>query len=85
VRFFINISIGQRNPADTPVEEIYRAGVCTCRPEESLVDAIARMGENGVRRLVVIDADGEPCGILSLEDAAPESDVAAALAQTNST
>lgn len=77
-----------RNPAETSVEDAYSPGVYTCSEDEPLVDAITRMARHAVRRLVVVDADDQPSGILSLADAAladaAESHVAAALAQSDS-
>lgn len=49
--------------------------LATVGQDDDLLDALAKMRERGVRRLVVVDGDGLLAGILSLQD------VLAALAQ----
>ncbi len=51
----------------------------TAMPDEDLHAAIARMRENAVRRIPVIE-EGKPVGVLSLGDAAIEEDPNSALA-----
>ena len=44
--------------------------VATCRSDEDITVAAQRMIESRVRRLPVVDADGNLCGLLSLSDLA---------------
>jgi CBS domain-containing protein len=46
------------------------SAVITCRPEDSLGDAERLMEDRMVRRLVVVDDQRKPVGILSLDDLA---------------
>jgi len=43
---------------------------CSCRPADSLRQALARMVEASVRRLVVVDGNNRALGVLSLSDIA---------------
>lgn len=62
------IARGER-PWELPVREVMTRHPLICRPDEVLVPAVERMVEQGVRRLIVVDAD-KVVGILSLEDLA---------------
>jgi CBS domain-containing protein len=66
----ICIALGTRNrPASTIlVENVMTTAVETCREDEDVVDALARMKERRVRRLPVVDDRGKLVGILSLND-----------------
>jgi len=62
--------VAERLGLDTPVSEVMTAGVETCTEDENVADAAARMGARQIRRLVVLNADGQLAGILSLGDIA---------------
>jgi CBS domain-containing protein len=55
---------------DTPVAEVMTEGVETCREDDNVADATAKMGQKQIRRLVVLDEGGKLAGILSLGDVA---------------
>jgi len=55
---------------DSPISEVMTDEVLTCREDDNLADAAARMGANQVRRLVVLNAQDRLTGILSLGDLA---------------
>ena len=55
---------------DTPVSEVMTEGVETCREEDNVADAAAKMGTRQIRRLVVLNEQGRLAGILSLGDIA---------------
>lgn len=55
--------------AELPVARVMSGPVQTCTPDETVADALARMGERRVRRLAVVDDAGELVGVLSLADA----------------
>ena len=54
----------------TPASDIMSGEVQTCREEDKLADATAKMASQQVRRLVVLNEDGRLCGIVSLGDIA---------------
>jgi len=62
--------VAERRGLDTPVSEVMTSGVETCREDENVADAAARMGARQIRRLVVLDGAGGLAGILSLGDIA---------------
>lgn len=55
---------------DTPVAEVMTEGVETCREDDNVADATAKMGSKQIRRLVVLNESGKLAGILSLGDVA---------------
>jgi CBS domain-containing protein len=55
---------------DTPVSEVMTEGVETCREDDNVADATAKMGQKQIRRLVVLNEQGKMAGILSLGDVA---------------
>jgi CBS domain-containing protein len=57
-----------RLPATIWVAEVMTTRPAVCRPHESVRDAEARMSGRCVSRLVVIDDDGHPVGVVSLTD-----------------
>ncbi len=62
-------ALGQ-DPNTTPVREVMTTTVITCDADEKLERAEQMMEEKMVRRLVVVDADRRPVGLLSLDDLA---------------
>lgn len=50
------------------VGRIATPGIVTILPEAGLGDAIERMKERGVRRLLVASGDGRVCGIVTVDD-----------------
>jgi len=55
---------------DTPLSEVMSTDVETCREDENVADATAKMGAKQIRRLVVLNEQGRLAGILSLGDIA---------------
>jgi CBS domain-containing protein len=66
--------------ADCCVRDVCSDQVVTADLTETVDTAIARMRENAVRRIPVVDA-GRPVGVLSLGDAAVERDLDSVLGQ----
>jgi CBS domain-containing protein len=62
-----------RNP-DTAVRDLMTREATTCPPEADLEDVERAMSDRQVRRIVVADADGRACGIISQADLARASD-----------
>jgi CBS domain-containing protein len=67
----ICIALGTRDEraSRVRVESVMRTNVLTCRPDEEVLTALARMTDHRVRRLPVVDATDNLVGILSLNDA----------------
>jgi CBS-domain-containing membrane protein len=66
----ICIAMGTRNrlPGDLTVGEIAIKKVFTCKPNEDVHEALYEMGNHQVRRLPVINDQGVPQGVLSMDD-----------------
>jgi CBS domain-containing protein len=62
-----------RNP-DTAVRDLMTREATTCPPEADLEEVERAMSDRQVRRIVVADADGRACGIISQADLARASD-----------
>ena len=54
-----------KDPQKETVSSYMTHDVCCCSKEDSLQDAAKLMSENSVSRLVVKEADGSVCGILT--------------------
>jgi len=61
------------DPAQTDVRSAMTPQVVECREEDELEDAARCMEQGAVRRVVVVDAEGEPVGVLSVDDVALHS------------
>lgn len=61
------LALGQ-NPEQTKIREIMTKQIVYCLEDESLLDAVERMHDRGVGRLVVLTPDHRLRGILSLGD-----------------
>lgn len=56
------------DPATLRAGDVMAAILATIREDDDLIDALARMREHGVRRLVVVARDGGLGGIVALDD-----------------
>jgi CBS domain-containing protein len=66
--------------SDAKVEDVASTDTTTAKPDDSLTDAIKKMREADVRRLPVVEDDGDkPVGIVSLGDLAIAADDDSAL------
>ena len=69
----------------TPVSAAMSEDLVTCTPDESVIDAIRKMGEHQIRRIPVCDINGRIRGIIAMADIALEAerdrDLASALEQ----
>jgi CBS domain-containing protein len=63
-----------RDPQRTKVSEIMTHGVVTVREDDDIRNAISKMREQQIRRVVVTDRDERPIGMLSLGDIAVDID-----------
>jgi CBS domain-containing protein len=73
----IAIAMGTRNrlPGEITVGEIATKKVLTCKPEDEIHEALQTMAEKQVRRLPVVDNEGVPLGILSMDDIITHGDL----------
>ena len=73
----ICIAIGTRNrlPGELTVGEIALSQVFTCRPDDEIHEALGTMAEKQVRRLPVVNDEGVPQGILSMDDIITHGDL----------
>ena len=58
----------ERNPSGISVEEVMTGDVYSTTPEDDIHQALETMQEHKVRRLPVVDSEGELRGILSMND-----------------
>jgi CBS domain-containing protein len=56
------------DPGSTPVERYMTANAITASPAWDVTEAAHRMIDGGFRHLIVLDADGQVGGILSIRD-----------------
>ena len=73
----IAIAMGTRNrlPGEITVGEIDTKKVLMCKPEDEIHEALQTMAEKQVRRLPVVDNEGIPLGILSMDDIITHGDL----------
>ena len=57
-----------RNPAGISVEEVITGAVYSLAPDDDVHQALETMQQHKVRRLPVVDADGQLQGMLSMND-----------------
>ena len=62
-----------KNPLVMVAGEVYTDNVYTVTPETSVEDCIAKMETNQIRRMVVVDDDGNLCGIVAQADIARQA------------
>ena len=62
--------VAEGKGGETPVSQVMSDGVESCREEDNVADAAAKMGAKQIRRLVVLNESGGLAGILSLGDIA---------------
>lgn len=68
-RDLVLLALAEPMDADAvPVEKVMSPVVASVRTDADLLDALALMRDAGVRRLMVTDAEGNPCGLLSVDD-----------------
>ncbi|MET0625700.1 MAG: CBS domain-containing protein [Pyrinomonadaceae bacterium] len=63
-----------RDPRTTRAEEVMTKELHTVRPNDRVIEAIRRMGDKQVRRLPVVDREGNLRGIISMADIALETE-----------
>jgi len=61
------------DPRSTPVNDIVSSDIVYCYDDDSVEDAARLMEDNQVRRLIVVNHDHTPAGIVSIGDIAVKS------------
>jgi len=61
---------GGRSIENTTVKEVMTTDVVTCREDDDVSKAVSRMSERKVRRLPVVDGNGQVRGIIAQADIA---------------
>jgi CBS domain-containing protein len=66
----ICVALGTRNKlaGDLSVGQVATTPVFTCKPEDEIHEALGVMSDHQVRRLPVINDEGVPQGVLSMDD-----------------
>jgi CBS domain-containing protein len=62
------VAQAERGGLDVPVEHIMTPGLITVRGEELVFEAFTKMIRHGIRRLVVVDEQARPVGLLQERD-----------------
>lgn len=65
----------------TPASAVMSEDIVTCMPDDSIHEAIRKMGEHQIRRIPVCDINGRLRGIISMADIALEAETDRELAQ----
>jgi signal-transduction protein with cAMP-binding, CBS, and nucleotidyltransferase domain len=73
----ICIAMGTRNrlARELTVGEIATRAVSTCKPDDEIHEALDTMANRQVRRLPVVNDEGTPQGILSMDDIIAHGDM----------
>jgi CBS domain-containing protein len=66
----VKVVAAGRDAKSAAVREAMTGNPATCREDEDVREAVARMAERQVRRLPVVDAEGRLCGIIAQADIA---------------
>lgn len=62
------LAIGKTDPAQGAVESVMTHRVYSCLAEDDLRQALGEMARHKVRRLPVLDHDGDVIGMISIDD-----------------
>ena len=62
------VAMRDTNPSGVSVEEVMTGQVYAVNPEDDIHEALQKMRDHKIRRLPVVDAEGELEGILSMND-----------------
>jgi len=63
-------AVAEGRPLETPVATLMSIDVIACRPEDPLSEAEQLMAQHHKSRIMVVDAGGKLCGVISLSDLA---------------
>jgi CBS domain-containing protein len=57
-----------REPKTTPIGEVMSRNLTVLRRDEKVDDAVSSIRTAGVRRLPIVDDDGKPIGMVTMDD-----------------
>ncbi len=66
----LNIIAEERDPSSVLVQDVMTKNPFTCRPDDDLLQALNTMQTHQVRRIPVVDKDGQLVGIIAQADIA---------------
>lgn len=69
-----SVAVGQ-DPASTRVNDVMSTDVRTCTVDQGVEDVLAQMADVQIRRVPVVDANGQVVGIVSLGDVVTKAPV----------
>jgi CBS domain-containing protein len=75
----LHVVAESRDPNTTSVQDVMTRNPVTCRPEDDLQTAISDMQQHQIRRIPVVDNNGQLVGIIA------QADIATRSAQPNKT
>src|SRR5688500_16858131 len=61
------VAVGQ-NPVPIKAQDIMSIDIATIRPNQSIEECLRAMEEKDIRRILVVDEQGNCCGIVAQED-----------------
>jgi CBS domain-containing protein len=66
----VSVAFGtrRRRPSELLAKDVMSSSLFTCTPEDSIACVLTTMRMEGIRRLPVIDREGNLAGILSIDD-----------------
>jgi CBS domain-containing protein len=64
----ISVVAAEVDPSAVTVRDVMTRSVATCTPDQDLADAIRTMRMRGVRRLPVLDPNGDLIGLVAADD-----------------
>ena len=71
----LSVVAEKKSPDQVKIEEIMSRNPVTCRPDEDVVNAMDRMAQHQIRRILVVDSKGHVMGIISQADVATRIDL----------
>jgi len=74
--------VAEGKSADTPISEAMTTELFTVKPDDFVFEAIRLMGDKQVRRVPVINENGELAGIIAMADVALETEDEREIAET---
>lgn len=69
------------DPGEKRIEDVMTRHIIACKPHQKVSEAIRLMRDQKVHRLIVLDADGNPVGVVSLRDLAYRTELSEDLSE----
>ena len=78
----LNFAVAEGAVPGTPISNVMTRDLFSVKPDNFVFEAIRLMGDKQVRRLPVIDSNGELKGIIAMADVALETEDEREIAET---